>query len=239
MHRLQGHLSADMERVWLAALDDASIPVERALLVTLPGPAAPGGRCAVYMRRGVEVEVDGLDVALDDALNSTTTGSVDAYRVVLWADRPIEAAAALLRHELEHARQIDFRPEVGELHELAEQVLRGQPESGRLYQEMPAEADANAASGAWVRSYFGDARIARLIADGNRDAAALRPSTPPPDMSDLPERMIEFFVSIAHLCRRWEDEPKGPRFSHCLDLAWPGAGAGARWERMVRGESAV
>jgi hypothetical protein len=241
MHRLQGHLSADMERVWLAALDDASIPVQHALLVTLPGAVAPDGKHAVYMRKGVDVEVDGLDVALDDALNSTTTGSVDAYRVVLWADRPIEAAAALIRHELEHARQIDARPEIEGLHALAEEVLGGQPGSGRLYQEMPAEADANAASGVWVRSYFGDDRIAQLLAEDTPDAAALRPSTPPPDMSDLPERMIEFFVSIADLCRRWEnrrwENTPNPRFCECLDLRWPGAGP--RWERMVPGETAV
>jgi hypothetical protein len=232
MHPLQGRLSVEMKRVWLAALEDASIPVDRALLVVRPGSAAPDGRCAVYMRRGRSVSVEGLDGALQDELNSTTTGSVYAYRVVLWAGRRIEEAAALIRHELEHARQIDARPEVEGLHGLAEEVLGGQPESGRLYQEMPAEADANAASGVWARSYFGDDRIAQLIAEGSPDAAALRPSAPPPDVSDLPERMIEFFVSIADLCRRWEAKPDVPLFSRCLDLHW--RGAGRRWERMVR-----
>jgi hypothetical protein len=189
------------------------------------------------MRRGLLVEVEGLDEALLDGLNSTATKSVEAYRVILWADRPIESAGALVRHELEHARQIDCRPEVEGLQALAEDVLRGQPGSGRMYQQIPAEADANAAASGWVRSLFGDDQIDRLLAEGNADGAALRPSAPPQDASDLPERMLDFFVTIADLCRRWEERPNSPRFSRCLDMEW--RGAGARWEDMVGQQGAV
>ena len=237
MHPLQSALAPDLEHVWLAALDDAGIPPERALLLTRPESASPDGRCAVYMRRGRLVEVEGVDEALLDGLNSTTTKSVEAYRVILWTDRPIESAGALVRHELEHARQIDCRPEVEGLHALAEDVLRGQPGSGRIYQQIPAEADANAAASGWVRSLFGDDRIDRLIAEGSADGPALRRSDPPQDPSDLPERMLDFFVTIAAQCRRWEERPNSPRFSRCLDMEW--RGAGVRWKEVVEQQGAV
>ena len=226
VHPLQGALPPELEPIWLAALDDAGIAPERAILRTFSGSSSPQGECAVYMRKGVRTDVDGLDEGLLDELNSKATGAVYAYRVLLWVDRGLEGAAALIRHELEHARQIDARREVAPLHKLAKHIVSLDPvNSGRLYQQIPAEADANAASGAWVRSYFGSARINRLIEEGHADAAALRPTAPPPNRTDLPERMVAFFVSIADLCRSFDN----------IALHLNGAWRGGReiWEQMI------
>lgn len=231
VHPFQRPLPPDLGRAWSAALKDARVTAERALLVTQSGSASGDGQCAVYMRRGLIVEIDGLDATLLEELNSETTGCVDAHRVIVWTDRRIESAAALIRHELEHARQIDARPEVAELHDLAQDVIRGHPNSGRLYQQIPAEADANAASGTWARSYFGVERVEGLLAEHDAVAAALRGSLPPPNPADLPERMIEFFVSIADLCRQWAAANEFRSFSSFLDLAW--RGAGKRWEQLA------
>lgn len=150
VHSLQGRLSSDLELVWLAALDDAGISADQALLFTFAGAASPDVECAVYMRRGVITHVAGLDDELLNELNNTANGCIDAYRVLLWTERSLEGSAALIRHELEHARQIDLRPEVQALQELAVDVIRLDVNSGRLYQRIPAEADANAAAGTWV-----------------------------------------------------------------------------------------
>jgi hypothetical protein len=185
------------------------------------------------MRRGKIIEVDGLDQVLLDELNSTSSGCVYAHRVLLWTDRRLEGSAALIRHELEHACQIEARPEVQQLHELAKDVIRlDRDNSGRLYQQVPSEADANAAAGAWVRSHFGSGRIDWLIEEGDPDAGALRSKEPPLDPTHLPERMVEFFVSNAEHCRRWAQHHDFHRFSSFLDLAW--RGAGKTWEQRTR-----
>lgn len=183
------------------------------------------------MRRGESIEVAGLDDERDAELNNAANGSVDAYRVLLWTERSIEGSAALIRHELEHARQIDTRPEVRDLHELAVDVIRLAPASGQLYQRIPTEADANAAAGTWVRSYFGAGLIDRLVEDGDPDAAALRPSEPPRSPADLPERMVAFLASIADQCHRWAEHRQFHGFAMHLDRAW--RGSGKKWTQLT------
>lgn len=231
MHPLQAVLPPNLEAVWLGALGDAGISPDQALLFTFPGTASPDGECATYMRRGESIEVVGLDDELDAELNNDANGCVDAYRVLLWTERSLEGSAALIRHELEHARQFDLRPEVRDLRELAVAVIRLDPASGQLYQRIPAEGDANAAAGAWVRSYFGAGLIDRLVEDGDPDAAALRPSEPPPSPDDLPDRMVDFFVSIADQCRRWAAHWRFHGFAMHLDGAW--RGAGKKWTQLT------
>lgn len=235
VHPLQAVLPSNLEPVWLGALGDAGISPDQALLFTFSGTASPDGECATYMRRGESIEVVGLDDELDAELNNDANGCVDAYRVLLWTERSLEGSAALIRHELEHARQLDARHEIQALHQLALDVVRLDPDSGQLYQRIPAEADANAAAGTWVRSYFGAGLIDRLVEDGDPDAAALRPSEPPPSPDDLPERMVDFFVSIADQCRRWAEHWNFHSFAMYLDEAW--RGAGAKWTQMTEPRS--
>lgn len=125
-------------------------------------------------------------------------------RIALWIDRSTEARAALLRHEIEHSRQLAVHGvDLAGLHELAEAILGGVPGSGLLYQQVPMEADANAAASIFVRERFGEGVIDRLIEDGHPDSAVFRRGGPPGPIDALMDRMIDFFVDQADLCMEW------------------------------------
>jgi hypothetical protein len=202
MHPRQPPLEPDLETTWLAALNDAGVLEDHAILVALPGDEAPDG-CAAkcwppVIGLGADEVPDEVRPWLDD-LNRDDIRK--GHRVALWTHRSVEGRAALLRHELEHGHQLaEHGMDLSGLHDLAEAILGGVPESGRLYQEMPMEADANAAASLFVRERFGHQRIDELVSAGHPDSAALRPGGLPGPLDTLMDRMIDFFVVHADLC---------------------------------------
>jgi hypothetical protein len=153
---------------------------------------------------------------------------IDAYRVALHVERPVEGIAALLRHELEHAMQYDA--DVGQrlhrLYVLAVEVIcervGGLPGGGFLYQLIPVELDANAAAATYVRGRFGEARISMLLAADHPDSAAFRSLVPPPARETLADRMLHFFATIPDLCELRADRER-MSFAEILAREWPGA----------------
>ena len=69
---------------------------------------------------------------------------MDAYRVVVFTDRTIEGIAALIRHECEHARQLDVHGQnLMELSGMTEEVIcervGGLAGGAILYQAIPSK----------------------------------------------------------------------------------------------------
>lgn len=181
MHPRQPRLDPELETIWVAALDHAGVPHEKAILIALPGEKA-GDYCAAkcwlpVIDLGDDEVPDEVKPWLEE-LNQDDTRK--GYRVALWTDRSVEGQAALLRHELEHSHQLaEHGVGLNGLHDLAEAILGGVPGSGRLYQEIPMEADANAAGSMFARERFGHQRIDQLVAEGHPDIAAFAPAPRP------------------------------------------------------------
>ena len=187
---------------WFAAIDDAGIARDAAALLGCP-VLPDSGQLAAYV--GIDRHVD---LVLPDALladlNDVCGRLAGQHRVVLLTDnRPIEMDAALLRHELQHARHLTANPRLWDLAELCEDVVRLAPsESGRLYNRIPTEQDANAAAHRFAVEQFGAARVAEVLALVS-DAPALRGDAEAVDIDDLPNKMVDFLATISDLCRAY------------------------------------
>lgn len=230
MHPRQQALPGEIEAIWLAALADADIDADDALLYLVEGEKGSNGYAARYLYRhravDPEDEADEIRLLIDEM---NTRACIGAHRVVVFTDRRPEGLAALIRHELEHGRQYErFGQELMELYGLAEEVLAervgGLPGGGFLYQVIPVELDANAAASQFSRSLFGPERIDALLRATDKDGAAFRSLVGPPDLDTLPERMVRFFATMPDLCQRIADN-NGFRFAQLLDVHWRGAGA--------------
>lgn len=151
------------------------------------------------------------------------------YRIVVFRERTLEGVTALIRHELEHARQRDVHGQrLTELYGIAENMLLervgGLPGSAFLYQVIPVEMDANASSALFVRNYFRPDRIDTLLRAGDRDGPAIRSLVGPPSIDTLSERMIRFFATMPDLGERFAARNDLP-FTTILNIhGWRGAG---------------
>lgn len=237
MHSRQRPLSPDIEQVWLAVLADAGIDASQALLWTFPGSKSEReGWGAVYWTRGLDVCDEGSDLSAVLS-NVNDPKCIRAIRVGVWTDRTLEGTAALLRHELEHAQQFALHPNLPTLCEIAEDVVRLATDSGRLYNAIPTEVDANAVAAVFVRSRYGDERIDALVSADDADVAVLRRPEANSSGADLPERMLQFLAANPALCAqlasKWggADDPVST-FRRTLDQhAWKGAGS--RWQGLL------
>jgi hypothetical protein len=144
------------------------------------------------------------------------------------ASDPVSVArfSGKLRHELEHARQLDACGlPVFQLSSLADQVLArkiiGVP-GGRTFTNLkPIEQDGNAASAMFLRERWPDA-IAPLLDDLD-DAPLVRSLTPPGSLHTLVTRMIAFLYIYEDLCADLE-ATCAISFAEFLDEIAPGAG---------------
>jgi hypothetical protein len=243
VHPRQPELPDDVEQVLIAALADAEINLDDALLYLLDGEQGSNGYEARYLHRGLHINAEGeaeeihplLDEMNDDAC-------IDAYRIVVFRDRNIEGIAALIRHELEHARQRDAHGQrLMELYGIAENVLServgGLTGGGFLYQTIPVEMDANAAAATFVRARYGAVRIDELLSENDKTSAAFRSLVGPPPLDTLPDRMIRYFATIPDLCERFvEQRTNYSSFPELLNIhAW--RGAGDVYERLLEDEN--
>jgi hypothetical protein len=179
MHPRQSPLPSAIEEIWLAALADVEINAEDALLYTLKGESG-GGYNARYLHRGLEIHPEGEPEQLHPLLEAMNDAAcIDACRVAVFTDRSIEGTAALVRHELEHARQREVQgSRLMDLYRIAEDVIKervgGLTGGALLYQAIPVEMDANAAAAVFVRDHFGATRIDALLQARDPDSAAFR-----------------------------------------------------------------
>jgi hypothetical protein len=209
MHPRQPDLPHDIEEVWLAALADAQIDADDALLYLLDGEQGSNGYGARYLHRHLHIYPEGEAEEIHPLLDEMNDGAcIDAYRIVVFRDRNIEGIAALIRHELEHARQRDVHGQpLMELSGIAENVIServgGLKGGAFLYQTIPVEMDANAAAASFVRARYGADRIDELLRAGDKDSAAFRSLVGPPPLETLPDRMIRYFATMPDLCHRF------------------------------------
>jgi hypothetical protein len=137
------------------------------------------------------------DAAQRDEANSTANR--DLHRVAIPAAPSDRATfAALVRHELEHARQYDDDAGLAivNLHDFIEgqvlpEVARGlEGCAGALINSMPDEIDCNAAASVYIASRFSAAEV-QAIRDGPRSNLACS-LIPPAPHDTLPARMVAF-----------------------------------------------
>jgi hypothetical protein len=237
VHPRQSELPPEIEEVWLAALADAEMPPDEALLYLLDGEQGSNGYSARYLHRGLQIYPDGEAEEIHPLLvEMNDDACIDAYRVVVFQDRTVVGAAALIRHELEHARQRDVHGQrLMQLYDIAENVIAervgGLAGGGFLYQIIPVEMDANAAAAVFVRERFGTQRIEELLRMGDKDGSGFRSLVGPAPIETLPERMLHFFATVPDLCERLAERNDYP-FSGLLDVhGW--RGAGAVYERLT------
>jgi hypothetical protein len=239
VHPRQRPLEPEIEEVWLAALADAGIDADEALLYPLEGRQSESGYGARYLARHLELRSEDDWPELEPLLEEMNADEcIDAYRIVVFTERTIEGTAAALRHELEHSLQREAHgQQLLELHGVAEAVIServgGLPGGGFLYQVIPDEMDANAAAARFVRAHFGADRIDELLGTGDSDGAAFRSLVGPAPRETLPERMIRFLATVPDLCVKWA-ERQGFAFETLLDVHW--RGAGEIWRRLVEDE---
>jgi hypothetical protein len=239
VHPRQRSLSRELEVIWLDALADAEIDPDTALLYPMEGRATRGqAGCSAHFRpRDFEIRPDETMPELEALLDELNCDDcIEAIRILIWTARTPEGTAALLRHELEHARQVEENGrQLLELKDVVQRVIceriGGLPGGGFLYQATPDELDANAAAAMFVRQRFGTARINQLLQDGDFDSSAFRSLVGPPPLSTLPARMVRFLATVPDLCEKWASRIGGLHFATLLDTRWPGAGA--LWRRVV------
>lgn len=202
---------AEIREVWLAALAHSGVDPADAVLYAFDGAISETGYHAKAWRRGDTVNEPG-DVAAfgDDIGRANTETERERRRVAIWIDQPSEIIAGLLRHELEHTLQFDADPDhelddlyyeaLVALNQAATDVPRNEAGEviggGELYNQIPMEADANAAAASFARSHFGDQRIDRLLTAGTEHDLLFRASTSP-DRSTIHQRMRQFVLDGA------------------------------------------
>jgi hypothetical protein len=237
VHPRQRELPPEIGETRLAGLADAEIDPDEALLYVLGGEKGSNGYGARYLHRHLHIDPEGETVEIHPFLDEMNhEDCIDTYRTVVFTDRTIEGIAALIRHELEHARQREVHGQrVMELYGIAEHVIAervgGLAGGGFLYQVIPVEMDANAAAAVFVRDQFDGDRIDELLRVGDKDSSAFRSLVGPPPIETLPERMIRFFATIPDLCDRFADR-NNLTFTRLLDAHW--RGAGDVFQRLLR-----
>lgn len=150
--------------------------------------------------------------------------------VAIWrAEHPIQVCVALLRHELEHACQVDAHGEgLLDLYDLTMQVLNEstEPKAGQFYHAVPMERDANEAASCYARGVFGDEVIDALVVGEPESAPMLRRYPEEAAVDSLPDRMIDFLATHGSAGDRYAAR-HGRSYAALLDRAWPGGSA--RW----------
>ena len=125
VHPRQRELPPEIEEVWLEALADAELGGDQALVYVVDGEKGSTGYGARYLHPGLYIRPDGEADEIRPLLDEMNDDScIDAYRVVVFTERTPEGIAALIRHELEHARQRDAHGQrLTGLYDIAENVI--------------------------------------------------------------------------------------------------------------------
>jgi hypothetical protein len=213
-----------LQEEWHATLDDAGFDVEQIRLYPFAGPQSETGNRAFYFTPGEEIHYD-ADFP-DEARNQIEDANKhrDHHRIAVWYEAETPVLGARLRHELEHARQVErHKNSIYELNQLVlgtlGMKLAGLPGGGQLYNAIPMEMDANAASARFAWGRYGEA-TARKLMDSD-DGVLFRSLTPPGPVESLPTRMLALLFQFNDLCDAFSEEVGRP-FETLLEEAWPG-----------------
>lgn len=180
------------------ALADAGLAAERVRFFRL-SDLGRGSIRAAWFRPYTDVQPGDRgfpgDVAQREEANSEENRKL--HRIAIPAEPDDRVLfAALLRHELEHARQWDAHVGIFELHDFIEydvlQEIAGGLDGcgGGLINTIPTEMDCNAAASVYIACRFSDAEIQPIRGGPQRYlACSLIPPLPP---ETLPVRMVAF-----------------------------------------------
>jgi hypothetical protein len=198
---------------WEAALGDARVDTADAALIWRVGLPRLGGQQAASWRVGgrIDPEFDD-DYEFIQMLHWANSDEIRTLRrVMIWTERTPEGVAGLLRHELEHTIQIAAAVELDQLHQRACEELKNRSATGKSYNSIPMEMDANRAAARFLRGRYDTDRLRQLIIADDEDAACFRPTADPEPLDTLVDRMRAFIVSVM------QDKD----FVHQLEMAPP------------------
>jgi hypothetical protein len=197
-----------------AALANAGLAREQVRFFPLAG-LNTGHWGAAWFRPHTDIEEGDRGFPGDSAQRAIANNDEnrDLHRITIPTEPPDRATfAALVRHELEHARQWNARLGNFDLHDFIEhdvlpEVVGGIDgcRAGALINTIPTEIDCNAAASVYIGKRFSAAEV-QAIRDTDRRALACS-LVPPPPPETLPARMVAFaFVHRsaveAHAARR-------------------------------------
>jgi hypothetical protein len=188
----------DVVEAWRAAADDAGLNIGEVALIWRQGRPRPTGQeAASWMPHSdIELEFDDDDEFIP-ALKWANRDPIRGLpRVMVWVGRTPEGLAGLLRHELEHTVQIDAHSELDHLHQRAFDEIRKRGGTGKSYNAIPMEVDANRAAARFLRCRYDPDRLRQLVSAGDVDAACLRPTADPDRLDTLADRMREFILKV-------------------------------------------
>jgi hypothetical protein len=238
VHPRQPDLEPPLGEVLGAALADAGYNDDEAILYVFDADTSAAGFEAFHFARDTYATVDDISEVAPLLADMNHDAARGAIRIVMFTgNRSDEGKVALIRHELEHARQTaELGPRLEGLYRLCADVLAvragGLPGGALVYTLMPIEMDANAAGARFAVVRYTEARIIELLRNGDRNGAALRSNVGPEPIATLPERMVAFMIANHGLCERYAAEHgNGTSFPEMLDLEWPGAGD--IWRELV------
>lgn len=228
---------------WLAALADADADDADYHLIVCAGAAVTGHPKGVSFRRGQPLdggEAEG-GIVVDPAkiVEANAPENISRLRVGVLEDVDPESQteiaflAAVLRHEIEHCKQRRVADDAFDLYGLVDDVTQmvcGPDETRHrdLFNAQPLEADAHAASSAYLRRRYANAIPALLAGDDKYLANATGPPGAP---EDLVRRTVEFLHRFADVCDDAASLPQGLTFADVLDEWLPGSGD--HWRRLT------
>ena len=144
--------------------------------------------------------------------------SPSLHRIAVCSDYADIELAFAIRHELEHARQIQCHGRgLGDLHGLIEETLRG--ESNALYNTMPMERDANGAAARFVRAIFPAEEVRDHISAGSVLGEEFWSYDAPLAVESLRSRTADYLLDQYPRCIRWAGDALTSRAR--LRRAWP------------------
>ena len=180
------------------ALADAGLAREEVRFIQLR-QMGRGRLGAAWFRPYTDIEPDDPGFPGDDAQRAAADGdeSRTLHRITVPAEPENRVLfAALLRHELEHARQWDAQVEIFELQDFLEydvlKEIAGALDGcgGGLINTIPSEMDCNAAASVYIARRFSNAEIQPIRNGPNRYLACSL--LPPLPRDTLPARMTAF-----------------------------------------------
>jgi hypothetical protein len=231
---------AEIQAEFDAALTDGGLASDRVRFSRLAALQTEGGEVgAAWFRPNTDIKQQDRGFPGDDRQRDEANSADNRvlHRVTVPAEPSDRATfAALVRHELEHARQWDAMLGIFDLHDFLEYDVL--PEAagglngcaGALINAIPDEMDCNAASSVYIAGRFSYDEV-KAVRDGPRRylACSLLPPLPP---DTLPARMIAFaFVHRAAVERHAERR----NFPVASILGAVNNNAPALWARLEQG----
>jgi len=182
-----------LDEIWRLARVDAGFAPEDVRVYVLRG-VKHGDYWGMYFKPGDRLVFDQNFPLSVDQLNDANGTGLTRHRVAVYAGVQEAELAGLMRHELEHAAQqrrygdaswTIYERTIGAL----SRRYDNRPGSGSIYNSVPIERDANAASAAHVVPTYGP--LAQAILDGEHAVLFRFPEGPLP-LDSLGLRSLAF-----------------------------------------------